>query len=133
MYLTDTLRQVIYAYDYDAASGEIDHRRVFIDSSSEPGYPDGLTVDSQGFLWSARWYGWKVTRYDPAGTAEREVRLPVQCPTSCAFGGPSLTDLFITSAWTALSEEQRRQQPMAGDLFRLQTDITGQAPYQYAG
>lgn len=133
MYLTDTLRRQIYAYDYDEAAGAIDRKRVFVDSAAEPGFPDGLTIDSEGYIWSARWSGWKVIRYDPAGKVEREVRLPVECPTSCAFGGPGLTDLYITSAWTALSEEQRRQQPMAGDLFCLQTNIKGRKPWQFAG
>jgi sugar lactone lactonase YvrE len=133
MYFTDTLHRVIYAYDYDAASGAIDHRRVFVDSSSEGGYPDGMTVDSEGGVWSVRWGGWKITRFDPAGKAEREIKLPVECPTSCAFGGEGLTELYITSAWTALTDDQRRQQPMAGDVFRLATNVKGRAPWQFAG
>ena len=133
MYFTDTLRRMIYAYDYDPASGAIDRRRVFVDSSGELGYPDGMTVDSEGCVWGARWCGWKITRYDPAGKVEREIRLPVECPTSCAFGGENLTELYITSAWTALTDEQRRQQPQAGDVFRLNTNIKGRAPWQFAG
>jgi len=133
MYFTDTLRHLIYAYDFDVASGAIDHRRVFVDSSGEDGYPDGMTVDSEGGVWSARWGGWKVTRYDPAGKAEREISLPVECPTSCAFGGENLTELFITTAWTALTDEQRQQQPLAGNVFRLATNIKGRTPWQFAG
>jgi sugar lactone lactonase YvrE len=133
MYLTDTLRRLIYAYDYDAKSGAIENRRVFIDSSQEAGYPDGLTVDSEGCIWSCRWSGWRVTRYDPAGKAEREIKLPVECPTSCAFGGSELHDLYITTAWTALSEEQRKDQPMSGDVFCLHTAVQGRAPWQFAG
>ena len=133
MYFTDTLRRLIYAYDFDLASGSIEHRRVFVDSSGDVGYPDGMTVDSDGCVWSARWGGWKVTRYDPMGNVEREIGLPVECPTSCAFGGNDLTTLYITSAWTALSNEQRKQQPLAGDLFRLETNVKGRAPWQFAG
>jgi sugar lactone lactonase YvrE len=133
MYLTDTLRRLIYAYDYDAASGSIEHRRVFVDSTAEAGYPDGMTVDSEGGIWSARWSGSKITRYDPGGKVEREIRLPVECPTSCAFGGSTLTELYVTSAWTALGDEQRRQQPLAGDVFCLQTNIRGRVPWQYSG
>lgn len=133
MYLTDTLRNVIYAYDYDLASGAIDHRRMFVNSSNKSGCPDGMTVDSEGGVWSSRWGGWKVTRYDPAGRVERQIQLPVECPTSCAFGGKNLTELYITSAWTALTDEQRRQQPLAGDLFCLDTNIKGRAPWQFAG
>lgn len=133
MYFTDTLRRVIYAYDFDPASGTIDRRRVFVDSSGEDGYPDGMEVDSEGGVWSARWGGWKVSRYDPDGKVEREIRLPVECPTSCAFGGEGLNELYITSAWTALTDEQHRQQPMAGDVFRLAMDIQGRAPWKFAG
>jgi len=133
MYFTDTLRRVIYAYDYDAASGAIDHRRVFVDSSSEGGYPDGMTVDGEGGVWSVRWGGWKITRFDPAGKVEREIKLPVECPTSCTFGGEDFNDLYVTSAWTALTDYQRQQQPMAGDVFRLATNVKGRAPWQFAG
>ncbi len=133
MYFTDTLRRLIYAFAYDPVSGAIDHRRVFVDSSGETGFPDGMTVDSEGYVWSVRWGGWKVTRYDPEGKVEREITLPVECPTSCTFGGEDLTSLYITSAWTALTEEQRRQQPLAGDIFRMDTNVKGRAPWQFAG
>jgi D-xylonolactonase len=59
--------------------------------------------------------------------------LPVQYPTSCAFGGESLDELYITSAWTALSAEKRKQQPLAGDLFRLKVEIQGLAEPMFAG
>ena len=95
--------------------------------------PDGLTVDSQGFIWSARWDGWKVTRYDPDGKVEREIPLPVQRPTSCTFGGAGLDELFITSASVDLSEQDLREQPLAGDLFRLHTDVAGLAEPQFLG
>jgi sugar lactone lactonase YvrE len=95
--------------------------------------PDGLAVDSEGFIWSASWGGWKITRYDPDGRVAREIRLPVQYPTSCAFGGTSLDELYITSAWTALGEEKCLQQPFAGDLFRLQVDIKGLEEPKFAG
>lgn len=133
MYFTDTLRCLIYAYDFDASTGAIDHRRVFVDTSGEAGFPDGMTVDNEGGVWSVRWGGWKITRYDPSGKAEREIKLPVECPTSCAFGGTNLTDLYITSAWTALTAEQRKQQPMAGDVFLLKTNIIGRSAWQFAG
>lgn len=133
MYFTDTLRQVIYAYDYNPSSGGIDNRRPFVQVGEADGYPDGLTVDSQGFVWSAFWGGWRVDRFDPQGRLERSLRLPVECPTSVAFGGKDLNELYITSAWTALSEEQRRAQPQAGDLFRVQLDIHGKPENQFLG
>ena len=133
MYLTDTPRHMIYVYDFDAATGAIANRRPFIHTPEDEGVPDGLAVDSQGFIWSARWGGWKITRYDPTGKAEREIHLPVQYPTSCAFGGEHLDELYITSAWTALTEEQKQQQPYAGDLFRVKMDIQGLEQPKFAG
>lgn len=133
MYFTDSPLRIIYVYDFDAASGAIENRRPFVHMPQEKGVPDGLTVDCEGFIWSVCWGGWKITRYDPAGKVERLIQLPVQYPTSCAFGGPSLDELFITSAWTALSEEKRRQQPLAGDLFRLRAGIKGLEEPKFAG
>lgn len=133
MYYTDSLARVIYAYDYDAATGAISNRRDLIRVPEEEGLPDGLTVDSEGYIWSARWGGWNVTRHAPDGTVDREVRLPVSLITSCTFGGPNLDELYITTAWTDLSPEQRQAQPMAGDLFRLKTDVRGQGEPRFAG
>jgi sugar lactone lactonase YvrE len=80
--------------------------------------PDGLIVDGEGCVWSAHWAGWKLTRYDPAGRIEREVRFPVQHVICCAFGGEHLDELYVTTAWYGLSEEEKKKQPQAGDLFR---------------
>jgi sugar lactone lactonase YvrE len=133
MYFTDTRRKMVYAYDYDAATGSIGNRRSFIYTPDEEGSPDGLTVDSEGFIWSVRWGGWKLGRYDPSGKLEREVRLPVQYPTSCAFGGDRLDELYVTSARTRVSEDQIQAQPFAGDLFRLRLGIRGLPEPKFAG
>jgi sugar lactone lactonase YvrE len=133
MYFTDSPLHMIYVYDFDAASGAIENRRPFIHTPDEQGAPDGLAVDSEGFIWSARWGGGKITRYDPDGRVEREIRLPVEYPTSCAFGGTALDELYITSAWTALSEEKRIQQPLAGDLFRVRVGVKGLKEPKFAG
>jgi sugar lactone lactonase YvrE len=133
MYFTDSRIHMIYAYDFDLASGTITHRRAFVHTPDDPSTPDGLTVDSEGFIWCARWGGWKVVRYDPTGKVEREIRLPVEYPTSCAFGGEALDELYITSAWTRLSEAQRKEQPAAGDIFRLKTNIKGLPEPLFAG
>lgn len=125
MYFTDSPRQVIYAYDYDLLTGAIANRRPFIHTPGEASVPDGLTVDSEGCIWSARWGGWRLIRYDPQGKREREIALPVQYPTSCTFGGPELDALYITSANTALSAQQREAQPLAGDIFRIIPGIKG--------
>jgi sugar lactone lactonase YvrE len=132
LYFTDSPAKMIYAYDFDAATGALENRRPFIHTPQEAGFPDGLIVDSDGCLWSARWGGWKITRYDPAGKQERVIPMPVEFPTSCAFGGENLTDLYITSAWTELGEEGKERQPWAGDIFLLHTGIRGRLEPFYA-
>ena len=129
-YLTDSPVRTIYRYEYEPTSGEITNRQVWVHSPDEPGVPDGLAVDSEGCVWSAQWGGWKVIRYDPEGVKMMEIELPVGHPTSCAFGGPSLNELFITSAWTPLTPEQRAAQPLAGDVFHVQLEVKGQPVYR---
>ncbi len=133
MYFTETMRRLIWAYDYDPAAGAISNRRPFVHISGEDIYPDGLTVDSQGFVWGAQWGGWNVTRYDPTGKVERVVRLPAQQVTSCVFGGENLDELYITTAWTGLDQEARKGQPSAGALFRIKVDVQGIAEPKFAG
>jgi sugar lactone lactonase YvrE len=133
MYFTDSFRYAIYAYDYSAESGTILNRRTFVQTPPEGGLPDGLTVDTEGFVWSAYCGGWRVVRYDPAGKVDREYRLPVANPTSCAFGGEHLDELYITSAALGLSEEHKRQHPQSGDLFCLKAGVAGMDEPQFAG
>ena len=133
MYVVDSFAQLIYAYDFEPESGRIANRRTFIEVPVENGMPDGLTVDSEGFIWNAHWGGWRVTRYDPHGKIEREIKLPVQNVTSCIFGGDDLSDLYITTAWFLLSEEDRKAQPFAGDIFRVRLGVLGISDPKYAG
>ncbi|GAC1677541.1 MAG: CBU_1789 family Dot/Icm type IV secretion system effector [Ktedonobacteraceae bacterium] len=133
MYFTDShpSLRTIFAYDYDIETGAIANRRVFFANTDETGTPDGLTVDSAGFVWSAFWDGAKIVRFDPAGQVERTISMPVLRPTSCVFGGSGLTELYITSA--AVEEPDRPQYPLSGDLFRIKTDIKGQIKYKFGG
>jgi len=133
MYVTDSPRHVIYAYDYNAATGQVTNRRPLISTDGESGVPDGLTVDAEGYIWSARWGGGKIVRYGPSGAKERELRLPVQYPTSCCFGGPTLSDLYVTSASQPIPPEKRASQPLAGDLFRVRTSATGLPMFRFQG
>lgn len=133
MYFTDSFRYAIYAYDYVAESGTIANRRIFVETSPEGGLPDGLTVDTEGFVWSAYCGGWRVVRYNPEGKVDREYRLPVANPTSCAFGGEHLDELYITSAALGLSEEDKRQHPQSGDLFCLKPGVAGMDEPRFAG
>ncbi|MEM1251452.1 MAG: SMP-30/gluconolactonase/LRE family protein [Cyanobacteria bacterium P01_H01_bin.21] len=125
-YLTDSPQQVIYAYDFNAIDGTICNRRPLITLTGESFYPDGLTIDAEGCLWSAMWNGWCVIRFDPQGQEMMRVPLPVPLVTSCTFGGENLTDLFITTASAGLSQSELKQSFEAGDLFCLRTDIKGQ-------
>jgi sugar lactone lactonase YvrE len=98
---------------------------VFADVSAASGYPDGMAVDSEGFLWNARWDGGGVARFAPDGRLDRFVALPVLRPTSCAFGGPDLSTLFVTSARTGLDEAALARQPLAGGVFALDAGVKG--------
>ena len=95
--------------------------------------PDGLIVDAGGFVWSGHWGGWKLTRYDPDGRIERQIRFPVQHVISFAFGGRDLDELFVTTAWWDLSDNERKQQPWAGDLLRVCTGVRGLLEPEFAG
>jgi sugar lactone lactonase YvrE len=133
MYFTDSFSYSVYAYDYAADTGKITNRRTFVQTPPDAGIPDGLTVDSEGFVWSAFWGGWKVVRYNPEGKVDREYRLPVPNPTSCAFGGKRLDELYITSASLGLSKEEKERHVQSGDLFCLKAGITGMDEPRFAG
>lgn len=132
-YFVDTGPRRIYAYDFDLASGAIANRRVFVQVPEGEGVPDGLTVDAEGFVWCAHWDGWCVTRYDPDGRVDRVINLPVPRPTSCAFGGPDLSTLYITSARIRLSAQQLADAPLSGSVFALRAGVRGQPETPFAG
>jgi sugar lactone lactonase YvrE len=119
MYFIDSTPEVVYAYDFELTSGCIANRRIFIDRGGQQGVPDGLTVDAEGFVWIAIWDGSRLERYDPHGKLERTLALPVQFPTSMAFGGANLEDLYITSALYEIPPSERARFPLAGGLFRV--------------
>jgi sugar lactone lactonase YvrE len=133
MYLVEMFANRILAYDYDTTSGVAQNRRVFVDIPADDGMPDGLTTDSEGFVWAAHWGGWRVSRFDPAGKLEREIRVPAELVTCIGFGGKEMDELYITTAWFNFTEQQRKEQPQAGDLFRIQTDIKGIPEPGFAG
>ena len=133
IYVTDMFNSRIIALDYDTVAGTVSNRRTFVDVPTEAGWPDGLIVDAEGFIWSAHWAGSRITRYDPDGKIEREVALPVSNVTCMGFGGADLNELYITTAWFLLSDDERASQPQAGDVFRLKTDIQGIIEPEFAG
>lgn len=128
MYFTDTPSRRIYRYDFDLATGEISNRRVFVEVEPGQGGPDGLTVDAEGGVWSAQFDRACLNRYSPDGKLERSIRLPVQRPTSCTFGGAQFATLFVTSASMDLAP-----QPHAGGLFALDPGVRGLPEPRFAG
>jgi sugar lactone lactonase YvrE len=118
LYYIDTPTRHVVAYRYDVHTGQISRKRVVVRIPEEAGYPDGMTIDTEGNLWIAIWDGWKVLRYNPdTGEKLGEILLPVARVTSCVFGGETLGDLYITTAKTGLTESQIKEQPLAGSLF----------------
>nr|WP_269446189.1 SMP-30/gluconolactonase/LRE family protein [Gloeobacter violaceus] len=132
-YLTDSSQQTIYAYDFDFESGRIVNRRPCVDLSGAPFFPDGLTVDREGCLWSAMWDGWCVIRFAPDGHELLRLPLPVQRPTCCTFGGADLGTLYITSASVGLSEAQIEKSFHSGDVFSVQGLAVGLPTHGFAG
>jgi sugar lactone lactonase YvrE len=129
MYYTESFRYAIFAYDFDPASGKIENRRVFAQISDEDrkagGFPDGMTVDAAGFVWSNHVGVGKIVRYDPAGKIERIIQMPVPRATDCTFGGSDLETLYITSARETMTPEQLAQAPLSGSLFAVETGVKG--------
>ena len=107
LYYADTYSDRMYAFDYSLADGAIANRRVFVDTSSHPGHPDGSAIDADGCLWNAE-YGSRVVRYTPQGRIDRTIAFPVTQPTSCCFGGPNLDTLYVTSAMQRIEPEKLR-------------------------
>lgn len=124
MFFTDSMRRVIWQYDFDAATGTISNQRDFAQIVG-PAVPDGLAVDEDGCVWSALWDGGAIVRFDPQGREIERVALPVLRPTSCAFGGQNRRTLFVTSASIGLSAQDLMAGPLAGGLFAINTDTRG--------
>jgi sugar lactone lactonase YvrE len=125
MYYNDSPLRRIDMFDYDPATGEAYQGRMFADLSGADGFPDGLTVDADGYVWVAMFAGGALRRFTPAGHQDAVIPLPVSQPTSCAFGGPGMADLFVTTAYRDLSEAQRAAEPLAGRLLRLRPGPIG--------
>jgi len=132
MYHNDSARQITYRFEVDR-DGFLGERGIFLQFNEGDGYPDGLTVDSEGCLWIAFWDGWCLRRYSPQGEWLETVKVPVARPTSCAFGGRDLDRLYVTSASIGLDEQAREMQPNAGGLFMLIPGVRGLADVPFAG
>ena len=125
LYFSDTRARVIWGFDFNLASGELSNRRLFVDLQGQLGRPDGATVDTEGYLWSAEYGGGRVVRYTPDGTVDKVVNLPVANVTCPTFGGTDYKTLFITTASQRLTENELAEQPLAGGLFSLKVTVAG--------
>jgi sugar lactone lactonase YvrE len=124
LYYTDSGKREIYLFDYDRATGGITNRRLWVrvPEAEGEGVPDGMTVDAEGYVWSARWDGSCLVRYAPDGTEERRVRFPAKKVSSVIFGGPEYTDIYVT---TAGGDQKETDGEHAGALFRVNVGIRG--------
>jgi D-xylonolactonase len=123
MYFTDSTAYKIYLFDYDQASGELSNRRIFVETDPDRGVPDGMTVDADGYVWSARAMGGAVYRYTPDGKEDMVVPFPTaSIPSSVAFGGEDLTEMYVTTIGGHMRDKVG---PEAGALFRLRPGVNG--------
>lgn len=132
MYHSDTPAHVIYRYPLDDA-GNPGPRTVFHQFPFGNGRPDGAAVDSDGFYWSALYEGGRVVRLSPEGEIVAQYPVPARCPTMCAFGGPDMKTLFVTSARHGRDAQELADWPEAGNIFAMQVDATGQPEPKFAG
>jgi len=133
MYYTDTRTGRVDMFDFDLARGRISGRRLFTTIPDEIGYPDGLIVDESGFVWLALWEGGAVHRINPDGLVDRIVPMPVTLTTKCAFAGPNLDEMYITTAWIGLDETEKARQKHAGGLYRIKPGVRGRPVHRYGG
>lgn len=136
LYYTDTVPRIIYAYDYNLDKGTVLNRRIFVKIPDDEGIPDGMTVDAEGYVWSAQWYGGCIVRYDPDGKVERRVNTPAKQTSSIVFGGKDLTDIYVTTAAKSVTLHVAPKgydfdaPDVGGPVYRYNFGIKGIAEYQ---
>lgn len=135
LYFADSSARRIYAYDVDPVTGALSRKRTFVQVPGDEGIPDGLTVDREGFVWSAQWYGSQIVRYDPDGKVERRITLPAQQVSSLMFGGSDWTDIYVTTAgesWRgpyAPPNYDFDAPNIGGALYLVRQEIAGRPEY----
>lgn len=122
LYYTDTTVREIYLFDYDAATGDLSNQRLFVRVPEGEGGPDGMTVDAEGYVWSARWDGGCLVRYNPEGKEVMRVPFPARKVSCVTFGGPDYTDMYVTTAGGNRKETDGQG---AGGLYRINLGIRG--------
>ena len=134
MYYIDTSTLKVDAFDYELETGAIANRRPVVSFPEDTGKPDGMAIDVRGMLWIAHFGGSCVSCWDPAtGAMLQTIEVPTDNVTACAFGGPNLDDLYITTARVKLNEEQLQQQPHAGGVFVVKPGVQGVESFEFAG
>ena len=133
MYHADTPTHSIRAFDYDAATGTPSRPRVFAQWDGETDRPDGGAVDSAGNYWTEFYRGGKVLQLSPHGETLAEYPIPAMCPTMCAFGGPDLTTLYVTSARQMREPDELARLPQSGGIFAMTVAIPGLPEPAFAG
>lgn len=131
LYFIDTATSRIDAIDFDLDRGELGRRRPFATIDAADGAPDGLCVDADGGVWVALYGGGAIRRYTPDGRLDRHLPVPASNPTSLAFGGPSLDDLYVTTSRLGMSAEQLAMEPAAGALLRLRPGVQGRPGWAF--
>jgi sugar lactone lactonase YvrE len=135
MVFVDTSTGCIESAAYDTGAGMPGPWRILVGADAAPGKPDGNTVDAEGCIWNTRFGAGCIARFTPQGKLDRLIRLPVSQPASCAFGGPNLDTLFVTSATQRLPPEALAAEPLAGALLALRPGVQGLAepPFLWNG
>ena len=125
-YYIDTPTMKIRAFDFDASSSTISNERVAVNVPPELGYPDGMAIDEEDKLWVGMWNGNAVVRFDPeTGKVLKRIVIPAHNVTSCAFGGPNLDILYITTASVDMTDKEHQEFPLAGSLFSVKPGVRG--------
>jgi sugar lactone lactonase YvrE len=132
LYHVDTPTRTVSAYDFDATTAAISNRRDFARFDGETDRPDGGAVDNEGCYWSAFYRGGKVVRISPQGQMLAEYPVPAMCPTMCAFGGPDLRTIYVTSARQLREPGELARLPQSGGIFAMRVDTPGQVEPKFA-
>ena len=133
VYYVDSNTRTIARFDFDLDSGGWSNGTTFARLGKDDGFPDGLTVDVEGGVWLAVWDGAQVRRYTPQGRVERIIELPAPRVTSCGFGGPELTTLYITTARVGLTADKLERFPLSGSVFAIEVGVAGRPRNAFSG
>lgn len=125
-YYDDTPTGRITAFDWSPDAG-LTQGRTFAEVD---GFPDGLTVDAEGGVWTAIFGGGRVERRSPVGRLDAVIEVGARQVTACTFGGEDLDELYITTSREGLAEGE---DPAAGSLFVARPGVRGKGVTPFAG